>query len=48
MMVLRLITACTTADKVKPRIKAHRISHAIDPLRVRAWRRASNHLMVKP
>lgn len=35
--VERRTTACTTADRVKPRISAHRISHVIVPARPRAW-----------
>jgi hypothetical protein len=32
MMVERRTTACTTADRAKPRISAHKISRVIDPL----------------
>src|SRR5260370_37624524 len=36
MIVLRRTTACTTADSVKPRISAQRISQVIDPAMARA------------
>jgi len=32
MMVERRTTTCTTADRAKPRISAHKISQVIDPL----------------
>src|SRR6266545_4681075 len=35
--VSRRTTACTTADRKKPRISAQRISHVIDPAIARAW-----------
>ena len=36
-IVLRRTTACTTAESVKPRIKAQRISQVIPALMDRAW-----------
>src|SRR5947209_17880485 len=35
-MVERRTRACTTADNAKPRIKAHRISHVMDPVSANA------------
>ena len=38
--VLRRTTAWITEARTKPRIRAHRISHVIDPVTSRAWPRA--------
>ena len=44
-MVDRRTTACTTADRVKPRIRAQRISHVMDPASANAWPTASRRLV---
>ena len=42
-------TACTTADSANPRIRAHRISHVIDPVTASAsWIALSAVVMVLP
>ena len=46
--VLRRTTAWTTEARMKPRIRAHRISHVIDPDTSRAWPRARSALTGPP
>ncbi len=44
-IVERRTTACTTADRAKPRISAHRISQVIDPASANAWPMAASALL---